>query len=140
MNQEPIGKLISRISRVHYRNLGRLFKSYDLGSGGHHSYLLNILRNPGINQDQLTQHLKFDKATTTRCVKQLEEAGYIERKTDEQDRRSYLLYPTPKAEAFEGQLLAILEEANRLLTRSLDEEEKVLLYGLLKKVYNDTVE
>ena len=140
MKRDSIGKLISYINRLNQKNLARSFKEYDIGSGGHHSYLKAILQRPGVNQDQLTTDLKFDKATTARSVRQLEEAGYIERRTDPNDRRAYLLYPTERAKAFEPMLHEILQDANAQLTRSLSTEEKEQLWQLLNKIYHSNNE
>nr|WP_280521146.1 MarR family transcriptional regulator [Paenibacillus mangrovi] len=107
---------------------------YGIGSGGQHSFLKLVLRSPGINQDQLTQELKFDKATTARSVKQLEQSGYIERIPDPDDRRSLLVYPTPKAKEFEPVLQSILDDANKRLALYLSSEEEEQLLMLLHKI------
>ncbi|WP_136604306.1 MarR family winged helix-turn-helix transcriptional regulator [Paenibacillus dokdonensis] len=134
MKKEPIGKLMSYIHRTHQKILAKEFAPYGIGSGGQHSFLKTVLFAPGINQDQLTQKLKFDKATTARSVKQLEQQGYIERIPDPQDRRSLLLYPTSKAKAFAPVLSSILDDANKRLAMYLSEEEEEQLLNLLHKV------
>lgn len=136
MKRDTIGKLISYINRLNQKHLARMFKPHDIGSGGHHSYLKAILQRPGVNQDQLTNDLKFDKATTARSVRQLEEAGYIERRVDPNDRRAYLLYPTKRAVDFEPVLYQTLLAANEQLTSSLTDEEKEQLWQLLNKIYH----
>lgn len=134
MEKEPIGKLISLISRQNQKLLANELKPYDIGGGGQHSFLKAILTNPGINQDQLTCNLKFDKATTARSVKRLEESGYIMRKVDEKDRRSFQLFPTKKGKDFYPILLDILETINRELTKHLTEEEEDQFIFLLNKL------
>lgn len=134
MKNEPIARRISILNRQNQKALTRRLSPYGIGSGGQHSFLKMILGHPGITQDQLTHELKFDKATTARSVKHLEELRYIERKVDPQDRRSYLIYPTPKAQAFEPVLQSILDETNQLLARNLTEEEKSQLLSLLQRL------
>lgn len=140
MRKDSIAKLINAIARAHQRTLGKALKEHGLGTGGYHGYLVSVLKNPGINQDQVTSLLKFDKATTTRNVRLLEEAGFIERRVDPEDRRSYLLYPTKRALDFEEPLQQLLKQSNEELTRSLTAEEKELLLSLLQKIYQDTYE
>lgn len=94
--REPIGKLISHLHRQNQKILAKELLPYGIGSGGQHSFLKLVLSHPGITQDQMTSRIKCDKATTTRSVKLLEASGYIERRTDPTDRRSFLLYPTPR--------------------------------------------
>ena len=134
MKTEPIGKLISHLHRQNQKLLVKELVPYGIGSGGQHSFLKLILAQPGITQDQLTHELKFDKATTARSVKQLEESGYIERKVDPKDRRSFLLYPTNKALDFSPTLQLILNEFNRKLTRNLTAQEESQLVTLLQKI------
>lgn len=137
MYKQPIGKLISMIYRKNQKFLTKELKPYNIGGGGQHSFLIEILLRPGINQDQLTNYLRFDKATTARSVKQLELAGYIERKVDENDRRSYRLYPTQTGVDFLPKLQHILEEANHRLTEELTEIEGLQLIDLLKKLVDE---
>ncbi|MBW4082984.1 MarR family winged helix-turn-helix transcriptional regulator [Paenibacillus sp. S150] len=134
LKKEPIGKLISQLHRQNQKFLAKEMLPYGIGSGGQHSFLKLILNQPGITQDQMTNEMKFDKATTARSVKQLEESGYIERKTDPSDRRSSLLYPTPKALEFAPVLQSVLAELNRKLTVGLTAEEADQLVNLLQKI------
>lgn len=134
MERKPFGKLIAQINRKNQKFLTKELKSYQIGGGGQHSFLIEILRRPGINQDQLTSELKFDKATTARAAKQLEDAGYIERTVDKEDRRSYQLHPTQKGLDFHPTLQNILETSNQQLTRGLTEQEKNQLFTLLRKI------
>jgi DNA-binding MarR family transcriptional regulator len=140
MQRQPIGKLISFISRQNQKNLTKRLKPFQIGGGGQHSFLKEILLNPGTNQDQLTSDLKFDKATTARAVKHLEEVGYISRKIDENDRRSFRLYPTQKGLDFHPILKDILAEFDEQLTGRLTDEEKETLTVLLKKLNVDSME
>ncbi|MBE0338385.1 MarR family winged helix-turn-helix transcriptional regulator [Paenibacillus sp. 23TSA30-6] len=137
MRKKPIGKLISHLYRRNQKILSRKMTPYGIGSGGQHSFLKLILQRPGITQEQLTNELKFDKATTARSVKQLEESGYIERETDPNDRRSYLLSPTVKALDFSPVLQGILDEFNADLVQNLSDEEEDLLIALLQKISID---
>ncbi|MEK5238351.1 MarR family transcriptional regulator [Paenibacillus sp. FSL L8-0470] len=134
MKKEPIGKLISNLQRQNQKYLARELAPYGIGSGGQHSFLKLILGQPGITQDQMTNEMKFDKATTARSVKHLEHLGYIERRTDPKDRRSSLLYPTAKTLEFAPVFQAIMDELNRKLSANLTEEEADLLVTLLQKI------
>ncbi|AIQ13424.1 MarR family winged helix-turn-helix transcriptional regulator [Paenibacillus durus] len=132
--KEPIGKLISYIHRTQLKRMSRSLGEYGIGGGGQYSFLKAILMSPGTTQDQLTVGLKFDKATTARSVKQLEAAGYIERRADPEDRRSHQLYPTHKAIEFQPVLQTLLDESNAKLTRDLTDEEEDQLIALLQKL------
>ncbi|UQZ86904.1 Multiple antibiotic resistance protein MarR [Paenibacillus konkukensis] len=134
MKKEPIGKLISYIHRSSQKILAKRLAPHGIGSGGQYSFLKAVLHSPGINQDQLTHKLKFDKATTARSIKQLEQSGYISRTPDPNDRRSQLVYPTIKAKQFAPVLQSILDDFNQRLVLHLNKEEEELLLGLLHKI------
>ncbi|TBL77336.1 MarR family winged helix-turn-helix transcriptional regulator [Paenibacillus thalictri] len=131
---EPVGKLISQLYRQNQKTLAKELLPYGIGGGGQYNFLKLVLIRPGITQDQMTNEAKYDKATTARAVKHLEEAGYIERRPDPKDRRSSLLYPTAKALEFAPLLQSILTEISRSLTAGLTQEETNLLAALLRKI------
>ena len=135
MNEMPIGRIISMIHRQNQKFLTKELKPFELGNGGQHAFLKTIIAKPGINQDELSSLLKFDKATTARAVKHLEIVGYIERHTDNADRRSNNLYPTTKAQVIFPKLQKVLVRLNEEITSNLTVEEEHQLLTLLKKIY-----
>ena len=135
MKEAPLGRLISVIHRQNQKYLLKAFKNYNIGNGGQYAFLKWIIQSPGINQDELTSKLKFDKATTARAVKHLEAVGYIDRHTDTNDRRSNNLYPTTKAKNIFPEIQKVLARLNNEITRNLSEEEEKQLVQLLKKIY-----
>lgn len=134
MKDIPIGRLVSMIHRENQKYLSKAFKEYEIGNGGQYAFLKTIIVQPGINQDELSTILKFDKATTARAVKQLEKAGYIDRKNDENDRRVNKLFPTDKASNIYPAIQAILNQLNKEITKNLTEEEEEQLINLLIKI------
>ena len=106
-----------------------------LGLKGLHARLLAlILDTPGLSQDQLAQRAGFDKSNIARQVALLEEAGYLQRLPDPQDKRVLQLLPTEKTLALQPSLQAAMEAWERQLLRTLTEEEKAVLTGLLEKL------
>ena len=60
----------------------------DTGIGPcHHSYLLTIARRPGISQEELAKEICVNKSSVARNLANLENQGYIERKSSPQDKR-----------------------------------------------------
>lgn len=120
MKEAPLGRLISVIHRQNQKFLLKAFKNYNIGNGGQYAFLKSIIQSPGINQDELTSKLKFDKATTARSVSQLEKAGYIRKETSENDRRANELFPTEKAIQVYPHIQFVLNELNKELTKKSD--------------------
>lgn len=136
MKEAPLGRLISVIHRQNQKYLLKAFKNYNIGIGGQYAFLKWIIQSPGINQDELTSKLKFDKATTARSVSQLEKAGYIRKETSESDRRANELFPTEKAIQVYPHIQFVLDELNKELTKNLTDDERKQLISLLKKIDN----
>ena len=67
---------INVVSRCGARYRAEEFKRFGL-SAPHHSYILNICKNPGISQEQLAEHICVDKSNVTRQLALLEELGQI---------------------------------------------------------------
>ena len=79
-------------------NLYRTAHFEALGIGSYQdSYILNICRNPGITQEELTQLIYVHKSNVARQLASLEEKGFITRTPDAQDRRTLRVFPTQKA-------------------------------------------
>jgi len=73
--------------------------------------VLSVLhRFEGINQGGLAEMLEVEPITMCRMVDRLQEAGLVERRPDPEDRRSRLLFLTPKAGALLSQLRPLGEE------------------------------
>ena len=101
---------------------------------GQFIFLTRICENKGINFIELSKILTVDKSTTTKAVKKLIEAGYINKEQDEKDKREYKLYPTKKAlEVYD----LIITEENRnidICMEGLKKKEREVVENLLEKM------
>lgn len=80
--------------------------------------VLSVLhRFEGINQGGLAERLEVEPITVCRMVDRLQEAELVERRPDPEDRRSWLLFLTPKAQELIGWLRPLAEE---MLDEALD--------------------
>lgn len=119
---ESIGKSMSIIYRYRQILINHKLKPYDLGCG-QYIFLMNIERNLGINQKELTNLVMIDKATTAKALKKLEENEYIYRVCDLNDRRYNQLYLTEKAHELMPVIIEILESITDELVEGLTKEE-----------------
>lgn len=97
-------------------------------------YFMEIVRNPGISQDKLSQRLYYDKSNVARQVAFLEEKGYVRRESDKQDKRVLRLYPTQKLLEILPGLEAVTESWEQALLQDLTEAEQQTFAKLLTKV------
>ena len=125
---ERIMKYINRAYRASIIDRAEAFEDEDL-FGTQLSYILQVVRNPGLSQDTLAKILFVNKSSVTRQINSLEKSGYVRREVDETDRRAKKIYPTDRALAVYPEIMAYLEEWNDGLTGDLSpEEQDELLY------------
>ena len=89
----------------------------------HHSYILAISYHPGMTQEQLAKHICINKSGVTRHLAYLEENGYVERRSAENDKRSIRVYPTQKMLDILPEVKAIVTQWNAYLTEGIDPDE-----------------
>lgn len=136
MEKNNIGRYFSQMYRK-----GRIFYSnklekYGLGSG-QSIFLFQLYKKDGISQEELSNILYVDKATTTRAIQKLEKQGFVKRITSDRDRRSNIVYLTDKAKELQKDIENILKEWDTILLKSLTSDEKEKLLEILKKMENN---
>ncbi|MDP6515691.1 MAG: MarR family transcriptional regulator [Alphaproteobacteria bacterium] len=108
-----IGFLAHDVSRLLRRNFDRRAKTLGL-TRSQWRVLLHLQRTEGINQAGLADILEVEPITLTRLLDRLNEAGWVERRADPNDRRAWRLYLTPKT-------APVLERMRELATDMGDE-------------------
>ncbi len=129
----PANRTISLIYRYGRRYLARELKGISVDVG-QYPFLIAVLRNPGITQEQLSERLGMDRGTTARSVASLEEQGFIDRETDKRDRRINHIYPTWRAEQLKDELYAISDRLHSAYMVGFSDEERELLGALLLRM------
>ncbi|SMC35123.1 MarR family winged helix-turn-helix transcriptional regulator [Sporomusa malonica] len=133
MQKDRFGKHISLIYRYSQIFFNSELKKYNLGSG-QYIFLISLFKNNGISQEQLSDIVKIDKATTARAVAKLVNENYVIRKISENDKRAYNLYATDKAESIKNILFGILDSWNEIMLENIDRKERETLLKLIEKV------
>ena len=107
----------------------------DTGIGPcHHSYLLTIARRPGISQEELAKEICVNKSSVARNLANLENQGYIERKSSPQDKRVLQVYPTEKLLEVLPQVRLATKAWNAYLTADFTEEEMEQFQHVLDRI------
>lgn len=135
-NHVNIGRAISVLYRQGNSFFSKKFSKFGIGSG-QHLFLINLYKNDGISQEQLSELLLIDKGTTAKAVKKLEDLGFIKRVKDTEDKRVNKLYLTDNALEIKDEIFGILTEWNTILTTNLTEEEILQASNLLNKLSNN---
>ena len=132
LKTEHLGKHISMLYRYSQIYFNAELKKYHLGSG-QYIFLLSLIENEGINQEQLSTLVKIDKTTTARAVAKLVKEGYIHRVVSTEDRRAYILHATEKGRHIAQNLETIMDKWNATLLRGFSAAEKKQLRTLLNR-------
>lgn len=125
----PINKTISMIERFNLMYRNQQFKKFGL-HGYQASFLLEIVHNPKISQDQLTQNMHIDKSNVARGCQALEDNGYIKMVKRKEDRRYVELIPTEEGLELSKTIRRLLKKQRKYLMQDFDSasEEQFLSY------------
>lgn len=138
MDDHDIGKLIAQIYRKIFSLATEQLVEFDIDiRGGQLHFLRLIHHHEGISQEELSNKLGVDKATTAKAVKKLVTQGYVEREKSPDDKRRYQLMLTPKAKDEIPQFKQIFEKTSSQLTKDFSIEEKLALVNLLERAFKN---
>ena len=106
-----------------------------VGMGKTRWQILSTLQRAGeISQAALQQQLHVDGAAITRQVKQLEEDGLVQRRTDPHDNRYTLVALAPDGQALAASMQEQRASFQALLTAGIPEDELIVLRRCLARV------
>lgn len=91
--ETSLGFLLHEVTRLMRRNFGRRMSL----TQAQWRTLAYLSRNEGINQAGLAEVLEVRPMTLARLIDKLQEAGWVERRSNPDDRRACRLYLTGKA-------------------------------------------
>jgi DNA-binding MarR family transcriptional regulator len=129
----PFGAVVSITRRGRFIFLNNRLRPLGL-SAGQFPVLMLLYREQNIMQETLVRHYHLDKGTIARAVKKLEDAGYIRRITDPENRRAVRLFLTTKGEQVAPVLQAIDHEWEELACTGLSKGERETLNTLMRTV------
>lgn len=89
---------------------------------------------PGATQSELAALLRLTRAAIGNSLDSLEEADLIERRADEQDRRVWRVYLTPKARPLRRFVATAAAKVNEIAFEGLNQKERAQLIALLQRV------
>ena len=86
--------------------------------------LFVITRREGIEMSEIGRLTSKDKSTITGVIKELEKHGYVRRERDEEDRRRYNVFLTPKARMIQDALMKVSRRFNRKMLRGFSRQDR----------------
>lgn len=136
MNREKyLNRTISILYRYGQRFFAQMLKERQIPMEvGQLPFMMQVYRHPGISQDGISANAVMDKGTTAKNIKQLELAGLVVREIDEVDKRVNHIYPTEKALAIKGEVMAVIEALHAVLYKGFEPEEIAVANNLLERM------
>ena len=121
--------LAKAYQKAHGRFKQRL-KPYGL-TNMQHLVLEALWHQDGFTASELGQNLVLDKATLSGVLDRMVEGGWIEKRPDPADLRSYRLHTTAQADGLKEQLIEARRQTNEELLAGFSQEERLLFKRFL---------
>ncbi|MFZ5951515.1 MAG: MarR family winged helix-turn-helix transcriptional regulator [Candidatus Rifleibacteriota bacterium] len=115
------GKWIGMLYRSSQMHICQQLSKEGIGSG-QYPFLMFIGRCGGCSQDEIAKNLCFDKGTTARALKKLEQEGFVRRIVSESDHRRREVFLTEKGKTMRIRLRKMLENWNDKLFEGIPDE------------------
>jgi DNA-binding MarR family transcriptional regulator len=137
-HQESLGRLIACLQRHARSYFEKELSQFGIGSGSL-GVLIVLLHKDGINQQELSEKLHVDKATTTRAIMKLLKKGYVRREKDQTDNRAYRLFITQKAQGIAPEIKNTLQSWSAILADGFTKEEQETALELLRRMKDNAI-
>ncbi|MFW3168573.1 MarR family winged helix-turn-helix transcriptional regulator [Geodermatophilus sp. CPCC 206100] len=131
---DDVGYLLSRASGSLVRATNAALTVHGLRVRSYSALLLACDSGDGMSQRDLAEALGLDPSQVVLLVDELTEAGLVERRPSESDRRTKLVCGTAAGRAVRGRAERSVAEAHRGQLEQLSAEEQDLLRGLLGRL------
>jgi DNA-binding MarR family transcriptional regulator len=130
-------RAITKIAREAKRFVTRQLKATGLGAEDY-EYLHFVRHHGGCTQADVAETLNLDKSTISRKTARLIAQGFIQRRDDQNDHRSFHLYATDKAEETKKASVGAEERFYRYIQQqsNLTPEETETFLSLLSRLYD----
>ena len=133
VHEYEVAKWISILYRNGQGYISRNLEHLNIGCG-QYIYLVALYKKAGISQEELSDYLRIDKATTAKAIKKLEDEGYVRRDIDESDKRAYKVYVTQKALDVKPKIREAIRNWEEILSSGLSNEEIAIASTIFKKM------
>jgi len=139
LRETPV-KLCNDISKLFYARM-RVEGAMDgvLTQPGARAILSMIATSDGLCQRELVKMTHLRPPTVSVILQKMEEAGMVERRCDEADRRIIRVYLTDLGRSVDAQMIARIRQGDVCALEGLSEEENMLLVTLLGRIRDNLI-
>ncbi|KGO95511.1 MarR family winged helix-turn-helix transcriptional regulator [Flavobacterium enshiense] len=93
-----------------------------------------ILENPDITQHELSELVFKDNASVTRIIDLLIKAGYLEKETNPEDRRKFMLHVTKEGEEVIRNVHEVVLQNRSIALNGINQKELETADAVLRKI------
>ncbi len=133
MNDNSISILLSMIEREHNYFMNKELRKFGLGK-----HDIRVLREiytfNGLSQNEICNNLKEDKITVSKSIKNLVACGYVQKITDNHDKRVTRLTMTKKGIEERNEILHVVNKLDEILLKNFSDEDKSNVLRLLNQI------
>ncbi|HUN75719.1 MAG TPA: MarR family transcriptional regulator [Steroidobacteraceae bacterium] len=99
--------------------------------------LAYLSKNEGVSQKRLAELLEIDPMSLVRILDRMEADGWVQRRSDPEDRRARSLILTDKAKPLLDQMWRLAAETRAEVLEGLSNAERTTLMELLERVHTN---
>jgi DNA-binding MarR family transcriptional regulator len=136
-----IGFLIHDVSRLRRTVADKALRP--LGITRSQSWVLAFLHRhegSGMTQSELAKEMNVGKVTMGGLIDRLEEGGYVERRSDAEDRRARRIFMTAKGTNLVKRMQVVSEKLNAEILRGISDKDVVKVEDVLSRVKQKLIE
>ena len=130
---EYIGVVISDVARLLRTEFDRRVRRLGI-TRAQWLVLTRLRRHPGASHSELAEMMEVEKATAGRMIDRLVVNGWVERRTQRDDRRVKRVYLTPEAQRVHKRIWSIAEATVETALGDLSTQESKQLMALLQRI------
>ena len=136
MSRTRGGTLLSQVHQVSGRVWNKILRDNRMEDleGARGRVLFALWGKNGVPIKTLCEKTSLDKSTLTGILSRLERDGYVEKRPDETDRRSTLIFLTGKEEGFLHNIDKVSEQMNQIFYHGFSEEEILQFDEMLARI------
>jgi DNA-binding MarR family transcriptional regulator len=131
-----LGFLLKDVSRLYTRRFEERAQGLSL-TLPQCKALIQLEKNEGVSQRRLAEIAEIDPMTLVRILDRMEADGWVQRRSDPEDRRARSLWLTEKAKPIIGQIWQVAIETRAEVLAGLSNEERELLMRLLERIHGN---
>jgi DNA-binding MarR family transcriptional regulator len=114
----PVSFAIYALARIHRALAATLLRDLGLYTG-QETMLVEIWQNDGVSLNDLAETMRLDHSTVTKSVKRLVDAGYVDRRRSDLDRRLAVITLTDEGMGLIPRIFEVWQELERRTTQHI---------------------